>query len=228
MTGIAIAHVGAVASSQPLGVSPGPAAYAAAVLADAPELFVVLSSTSPADTSGHGHTVTAGGGTPTTTSDAFWGTVFNGGSCYFDTNAVYSVPALTLEAVFNASTYGGGPYKALISGYQGDDNWILTLDTGGTSIFVYPHPGYNVSITNSAWHHVAATYDGTSLRIYLDGVLSTTYGGASGRPPKSADNLEIGSYQHGNTFTGKLASVTTYPTCLSAGRVAAHAAAAGF
>lgn len=30
------------------------------------------------------------------------------------------------------------------------------------------------ALTTNAWHHVAATYDGTTWRLYLDGILDTT------------------------------------------------------
>ena len=36
-----------------------------------------------------------------------------------------------------------------------------------------PDPG-TTAITNDVWHHAAATYDGTTWRLYLDGRLEAT------------------------------------------------------
>ena len=38
----------------------------------------------------------------------------------------------------------------------------------------HPVSGTTVVPADSSWHHVAASYDGTSWRLYLDGVLQTT------------------------------------------------------
>ncbi len=57
---------------------------------------------------------------------------------------------------------------------------------GGTSPSLN-HPVYGATtITNGVWHHVAATYDGTTWKLYLDGVLDGEL--AVGQPPAAAGN----------------------------------------
>jgi len=81
------------------------------------------------------------------------------------------------------------------------------------------------------WYYVAATYDGTTLRVYVDGVLD-----AQASPPEIpsgpivyGDDKGIavgGCYGAGcSTFNGKIDEVAVYDKVLSAERIAAHFAA---
>jgi hypothetical protein len=71
------------------------------------------------------------------------------------------------------------------------------------------------------WHHYAGTYDGTTVSIYLDGVLvaSSSYtGGAialSGNDINIARNPAYG----GDFFAGVLADVRLYGRALSASEI---------
>ena len=64
-----------------------------------------------------------------------------------------------------------------------DANWVLVIDDSTDVIAAdfedmatgLNHPVLGVTpITNNVWHHAAATFDGTSWRLYLDGKLETT------------------------------------------------------
>jgi hypothetical protein len=62
---------------------------------------------------------------------------------------------------------------------KGENAWRLSANNTATSfhfgITWYQNPNYSVNgataIGFNEWHHVAGTFDGTTLRIYLDGVL---------------------------------------------------------
>ncbi len=88
-----------------------------------------------------------------------------------------------------------------------DANWILGISTSGTGTTnvlaadfeegaggASPglnHPVYGTTvITNGVWHHAAATYDGTTWKLYLDGNLETTL--AVGQPPRSDSIQQVG------------------------------------
>jgi hypothetical protein len=64
-----------------------------------------------------------------------------------------------------------------------DANWILAIDDSTDRIaadFEDMATGLNhpvvgtTTITDNVWHHAAATYDGTTWRLYLDGTLEAT------------------------------------------------------
>jgi len=63
----------------------------------------------------------------------------------------------------------------------------------------------SVSVNDNVWHHLAATYDGATMKIYVDGSLTGSSAGYSGNLPSLAGALHIGGdYQAtpGNFFNG--------------------------
>ena len=86
--------------------------------------------------------------------------------------------------------------RAEAEGSNLDMNWFLGLDAatnklaadleegalGGTPGLNHPIIG-NTVVTMNAWHHAAATYDGTTWKLYLDGVADGTL--TVGQPARS-------------------------------------------
>ncbi len=60
------------------------------------------------------------------------------------------------------------------------------------------------TITSNVWHHAAATFDGTTLRLYLDGTLDATLVVGAGRLPRS-DSVQHAGIGTGLTSTGTAA-----------------------
>jgi hypothetical protein len=82
----------------------------------------------------------------------------------------------------------------------------------------------NTNVADGNWHHVAGTYDGTTIKIYVDGVLqgATTYTAGVGYVP--GDPLFIGKRQGvGNTshFNGLIDEVEIFNRALSASDIQA-------
>ena len=83
------------------------------------------------------------------------------------------VVAIPLVTKGMAEGEGGGLDMNYFLGIRQADN-LLVADFEDTATGLN-HPVAGVDLTihaaNGAWHHAAATYDGTTWRLYLDGVL---------------------------------------------------------
>lgn len=97
--------------------------------------------------------------------------------------------ANTIETVQSFSTYKGKLYAG-------------TGNTANTdaAVWSYGNNGYLQSSTNSqdtSWHHIGATYDGTTMRIYIDGNLDSQVN-VSLSLPDTSQPLLIGSTYGGS------------------------------
>ena len=73
-----------------------------------------------------------------------------------------------------------------------------------------------------AWHHVAATYDGTTRRLYLDGVLVNS-DTPTGHNVPNTNNLRLGSAYGGTFYPGSLDEVRVWSRPLTAAEIATSA-----
>ena len=69
----------------------------------------------------------------------------------------------------------------------------------------------------SAWHHIAATYDGTNRVLYLDGAIENR--GVATLNTGTTYNLQLGRGPSGNYFPGRIDEVRIYDRALSAEEV---------
>jgi len=112
--------------------------------------------------------------------------------------------------------------------------WLLYQSTTGWALRMYNHNGLtfslNLAITTSivpgTYYHVAVTFDGTTARAYVDGVLT-----ASGNPtsyvPGTNGVFSIGTRSDDAFFwQGDADEVAFYSSVLSSNDIAAHFSAA--
>jgi hypothetical protein len=111
----------------------------------------------------------------------------SGGALHFEGGTFVRLPAatelepttLTLEAVVRASA-SPGLYRYVVShGAQGcvaGSYGLYTGEHGGMAFYVFDGQEFHVTaqiapadVWNGAWHHVAGTFDGSSLRLLVDG-----------------------------------------------------------
>ncbi len=99
--------------------------------------------------------------------------------------------------------------------------YILKIDKHGKLSFALYSPGYEVVIINwndriidTDWHHFAGTYDGNSLKLYLDGELMNSEPN-SGNIKHSDSDIYIGSQKNTNHFKGLLDLTGIYDITLS-------------
>ena len=120
------------------------------------------------------------------------------------------------------SAYHNGGYRLGFD--DGDDLWwTLNLEnTGDVSI-----PVQHENIALHQWHQVTGTYDGNTMKIYLDGILRNQ-ANATGAIHYEDDNYiilgaEAGAFdmpsQCPASFTGGLDEVRIYPVALSYNQV---------
>ncbi len=89
-----------------------------------------------------------------------------------------------IETVQSFSVYKGKLYAGLGNTANSD-----------AQIWSYGNNGFLQSATvgqDTAWHHIAATYDGSTMKLYIDGVVDSQVG-ASLTIPDTAQSLLIGS-----------------------------------
>jgi hypothetical protein len=167
----------------------------------------------------------------------------------FGSNAALGLGTFTIETWFRrdaagvATSTGAGGVTAVpllakgraeVENTTADMNYFLGID-GTTNTLVadfeegaagvtpglnHPIAGVTAIPANGTWHHAAATYDGTSWALYLDGNLEATL--AVGRPPQSASiqHAAIGSALNstgvaGGFFAGVLDEARVWNVALS-------------
>lgn len=107
----------------------------------------------------------------------------------------------------------------------GSNTKRIQIDIGTAGAANYASSYVDGSITNTNWHHIVATYDGTqSGKIYIDGVNNVTSPGSCkniiGAIRDSTNNFVIGSLEGGILpVNGSLDDVRIYNRALSAGEV---------
>jgi hypothetical protein len=115
-----------------------------------------------------------------------------------------------------------------------DDNTTFGLGYGFVVRMFYQNaanPSITLFATNDlplgSWYHLVLTYDGTTATLYKNGVVAQS-GNPLGFVPNVDGPFTVG-IRSDNAFNwpGKVAEVAMYNGALSAGRVAAHFAAAG-
>jgi len=173
------------------------------------------------DSSGNGNNGTLQGGASWTTSGKYGNAIsFNGTNAYVsvpNSSSVQLTTGMTLEAWVNPSQRKG-VWRDVI--YKGNDNYYLEADstngkpaTGGT--FGPPLFGSG-ALTTNAWTHLAGTYDGVTLRLYVNGTQVSSRG-QTGPIAISTNALQIGGDSiYGQYFPGTIDEIRIYNRALSA------------
>lgn len=245
-----MSSAGVIAASYVAEVAGGPT-YSTVVLADAPLAYYRLgeaSGTALLDSSGNTGRNGVYTGAPALGSPGLLATevdtcvTFNGSSQFATVPwaAWQNSASFTVEAWIRST--GSGIRSIVDRDHYGDRRaWQFRLvngsleflrvsdATGSISVITASAAG---SLTDGLPHHVVATYDGTNVRLYIDGVLRQTTAMAGGiLQPASATLLSIGANRSNSDdgpsafFLGSVDEVALYGAELSAARVAAHYAA---
>jgi len=146
-----------------------------------------------------------------------WGAGDRGPTLFFDgTNDTITVnvaPALqpaTPTYIARFRTSSASSQGLICSGTGGTRLYIGVIGAGGTeatsklSFLIYDGSAFKVvtspgTVNDGIWHTAIGTFDGSILRLYLDGIQVNTLS-ASGSATYLANNLQIGSDQSGVDF----------------------------
>ncbi len=211
--------------------------YPSEVLADSPLAYYRLgesSGTAMVDASGNGrdgtYTSTAlgtagalAGSGDSDTAITLTGGTGNAGAVPYDT-WMNGLTAVTVEAWVNTTATSGTRFVVARTGNTNynyglaviNGKAFMGLRTTSTSLGATG----TTNVADGLWHHLVGTWDGTTLRIYVDGVLDGT-ASLSGTMTTAANGLQVGG-RGANYFVGSIDEAAVYSSALSASRIAAH------
>lgn len=97
---------------------------------------------------------------------------------------------------------------------------VAKVTIGGSTVTATASGG---AINDGAWHHVAAWYDGTNVKVYVDGTATSA---AAALGTLTSTVLSVGGTNTGTTLANAwLSGVAVYNSALTGTRITAHATA---
>lgn len=157
---------------------------------------------------------------------------FNGSNNYIriDNNIITSPTQLTMSAWFKKQGEGSS-YECVIHrgpdySIGGTEFWLgvsandfLTATIGARAGVGWAAGETTVKVVLNRWYHLAATWDGTTVRVYIDGELNKSYALASYSNANSPTRLGASNDGTAYQYNGLVDDVRIYSTALSASEV---------
>jgi RHS repeat-associated protein len=185
------------------------------------------SGTTAADASGNGNAGTLDGATWTTNGKFGNALSFDGTNDWVtvnDANSLDLVNGMTLEAWVYPTALGTTWRTILMKEWDAYYYLYANTDQGpgtGVNIGGYKEIYSATDLPLNAWTHVAGTWDGATLRLYMNGSPVATLS-QSGSLTNSSDPLRIGgNAQWGEYFAGRIDEVRIYNRALSPAEIQA-------
>jgi opacity protein-like surface antigen len=193
-----------------------------------------MADNSSIDSSGHGHDGTLFNGATYATGQLGQAFSFDGTDDYLAGPVIPEINpnsfsiALWVKAVPESglrlladSSHGGNR-----GGSFNWDGFALQLNGGGAADFAFgngstfPHVTSTTVVADNTFHHLAATFDGSLMSIYVDGALDNT-ASFSGTPTVSGRPFRLGNHDQltSRALNGLLDDVRLYDEVLTAGQV---------
>ncbi|MBI2530552.1 MAG: PKD domain-containing protein [Candidatus Diapherotrites archaeon] len=181
--------------------------------------------TTASDSSGNGNNGTLTNGPTWTSSGVF------GNALHFDgvddhvlipNSAGLGPNVVTAAAWVKLDSYPGGSYGAVIGKYGGSNGYLLSIRPDGQAQFWVGNDAVSIAaytwattLQLNTWYHVAGTYDGSAVKIYLNGALGMSWNGSN------ALNSAAYDPSLGSQLNGTIDEAVIYNRALSAGEIAA-------
>jgi hypothetical protein len=187
--------------------------------------FDELAGTTVTDSSGGGQTGTISGAIRTTTGRFGGALSFDGVNDWVtipDSNPLDLTTAMTIEAWIRPSQVGTDWRTVLLKEQPGNLIYALYAGDGAgrpaTHVFTTADRGTNATTTTAlnTWTHLAATYDRTTLRLYVNGTQAATRA-LTGNLRTSTGALRIGGNNiWAEWFNGTIDEIRLYNRALTA------------
>jgi hypothetical protein len=163
---------------------------------------------------------TAGVGIDT---DGYIGAVFDGRYAYF---AAYYNGTVYHSEMLRYDTTGADASFKLLWSRPGQSGGYCGSPFGITAVLNTAQRAFSVS-TNAVdspgdWRHVAMTYDGALLSLYVDGALASSRAASGGISASSAPVVLGSFFEAGRGLLGSLDEVRMYQRALSPEEILAH------
>ncbi len=156
---------------------------------------------------------------------------FNGSSTYIDfgnptaLSSIGGTNNVTASVWVYFSAYGGGGQSYAVVTVKGppwtwlienpDNKFRFRITAGGADVAVADTTTHNLN----QWYHVVGTYDGSAMRIYVNGVLKNTLA-QSGTLGSNSVTAKIGTYEGTNyNLNGRVGACQIYKRTLTEGQV---------
>lgn len=142
----------------------------------------------------------------------------------------FSIAAWIKTSKLNSNTIFQSFSSAPVAGFyfsvgntNGKVGLVVGNNTGSTANVNYKTADSTTSVNDNIWHHVAGVYNGTDIRIYVDGVLETTVAWAGGVAYGASNLVRIGCQTdfgpEQNFYNGQLDDLGLWSTALTAAQV---------
>ena len=131
---------------------------------------------------------------------------------------------ITLEAwIFPRNVFGGRKIITKFGDIAGDDAYNLEVRDGRVQFLLDFGAGWQnlatgAIINSNQWHHIAATYDGSTMSIYVNGVLEASMN-RTGNIDISASTFKIGGWAGGEFWDGQLEEIRVWDITRSATQI---------
>ncbi|MBN2133856.1 MAG: LamG domain-containing protein [Sedimentisphaerales bacterium] len=154
---------------------------------------------------------------------------FDGTGDYVDcgNDAIFDITEeITLAVWVNANDMLNGEHNHWLG--KGDNTYAIKHQSGNNiEFFIYDGDWHSINYTtdigslNGEWHHMAGTFDGTEMKLYIDGEEADTLA-FSGSIGTATHNVTMGenSQATGRFFDGMLDDARIYDEALSAEEIA--------
>src|SRR5882724_9543448 len=184
------------------------------------------SGTTVADVSGNNNNGTISAATWTTAGKFGSALVFNGTSAQVtvpNATSLQLTTGMTLEVwVFPTGSLAG--WRAVLD--KNVDGYYLMASSdpnnrpavGGTWTGGNQNTAAPTALALNAWTHLAATFDGATVRLYVNGVQVASQAQTSALAPTTG-TLQIGGDSYGEFFAGRIDEVRIYNRALSAAEI---------